>query len=103
MGFLRDIYGKKSIDNLFKGIENSKNNSLEKLLFGLGIRNVGAKTAKILARHYKTLDNIINTTEMIDINIMKTVLYIATGIYSVYILILYVIGKKQLELGVNVE
>lgn len=56
-------YGTKKIDNLKSAIEKSKHNSLEKLLFGLGIRNVGAKTAKILARHYKTLDKIINTTE----------------------------------------
>lgn len=51
-------YGTKKIDNLKKAIEKSKENSLEKLLFGLGIRNVGAKTAKVLARHFKTLDNL---------------------------------------------
>ena len=56
-------YGRKKIENLRNAIEKSKKNSLEKLLFGLGIRNVGAKTAKILARHFKTLDNLINTTE----------------------------------------
>ena len=56
-------YGIKKIDNLKTAIEKSKENSLEKLLFGLGIRNVGAKTAKVLARHYKTLDNLMNTTE----------------------------------------
>ncbi len=56
-------YGIKKIDNLKTAIDKSKDNSLEKLLFGLGIRNVGAKTAKILARHYKTLDNLMNTTE----------------------------------------
>ena len=55
-----DGYGKKKIDNLKKAIEDSKNNSLEKLLFGLGIRNVGSKTAKILARRFKTLDNLSN-------------------------------------------
>lgn len=55
-------YGIKKIDNLKNAIEKSKANSLEKLLFGLGIRNVGAKTAKILARHFKTLDNIISAT-----------------------------------------
>ena len=57
-----DGYGKKKIDNLKRAIENSKNNSLEKLLFGLGIRNVGSKTAKILARRFKTLDNLSNVT-----------------------------------------
>ena len=57
-----DGYGKKKIDNLKKAIEDSKNNSLEKLLFGLGIRNVGSKTAKILARRFKTLDNLANAS-----------------------------------------
>ena len=46
------------MNNLKEAIENSKNNSLEKLLFGLGIRNVGSKTAKILARRFKSLDNL---------------------------------------------
>ncbi len=57
-----DGYGKKKIDNLKNAIESSKNNSLEKLLFGLGIRNVGSKTAKILARRFKTLDNLSNAS-----------------------------------------
>ena len=56
-------YGEKSVNNLLEAIENSKNNSLERLLFGLGIRQVGAKTAKILSKHYITLENIINTTK----------------------------------------
>lgn len=54
-------YGEKSVEKLFKSIEESKKNSLEKLLFGLGIKQVGSKTAKILARCYKNLDNIMNT------------------------------------------
>lgn len=51
-------YGQKSIDKLFQNIENSKQNSLEKLLFGLGIKQVGDKTAKTLASIFKTLDNL---------------------------------------------
>ena len=51
-------FGNKSIDNLLLEIENSKNNSLEKLLFGLGIRYVGKKTAKILAKTYKNIENL---------------------------------------------
>lgn len=56
-------YGEKSVTNMLNAIEESKNNSLEKLLFGLGIRQVGAKTAKILASRYITMDNLINTTK----------------------------------------
>ena len=54
-------FGEKSINNLLESIEISKTNSLERLLFALGIRHVGAKTAKILAKKYKNLDNIINS------------------------------------------
>jgi len=49
-------FGNKSIENLLGEIENSKKNSLEKLLFGLGIRYVGKKTSKILAKYYKKMD-----------------------------------------------
>ena len=54
-------FGNKSIDNLLTSIENSKNNSLERLLFGLGISGVGFKTAKLLAKKYGNIDNLINT------------------------------------------
>ncbi|RST59427.1 NAD-dependent DNA ligase LigA [Siminovitchia terrae] len=54
--------GEKSVNNLLEAIENSKANSLEKLLFGLGIRHVGERAAKVLAEHYETMDNLIATT-----------------------------------------
>ena len=60
---LLEGYGEKSIQNLLDEIEKSKTNSLEKLIFALGIRHVGLKTATILARKYLDLDNLINTTE----------------------------------------
>ncbi len=63
-------FGEKSITNLLDSIENSKSNSLERLLFALGIRYVGKKTAKILAIHYKTLDSLKEALydELKDIN-----------------------------------
>ena len=51
-------YGEKSVTNLLNAIEVSKSNSLERLLFGLGIKNVGKEKAKILAKTYKTIDNL---------------------------------------------
>lgn len=54
-------FGEKSISNLIENIENSKNNSLEKLIFGLGIRHVGKKTAKVLSEYYGDIDKLINT------------------------------------------
>ena len=56
-------YGKKSIENLLEAILNSKQNSLEKLLFGLGIEGIGDKTALVLAKRYKTLDNLMAQSE----------------------------------------
>ena len=56
-------FGDKSITNLLEAIENSKNNSLERLIFGLGIPHVGAKTAKVLAAKFETLDNLMEQTE----------------------------------------
>jgi DNA ligase (NAD+) len=81
MGFIKDVsdiyrldnhkedlmelegFGQKSITNLLTSIQNSKSNSLEKVLFALGIRHVGKKTAKILAKRYKTIENLINASE----------------------------------------
>lgn len=56
-------YGKKSVDNLFKSIEASKANSMEKLLFGLGIKQVGSKTAKILSRRYSNIEALMDVSE----------------------------------------
>jgi len=55
-------YGDKSVDNLLEAIEESKNNSLERLIFGLGITHVGEKTAKILATRYKNLDKLMEAS-----------------------------------------
>ena len=56
-------YGSKSVDNLLIAIENSKENSLERLLFGLGIGGIGDKTALLLARKYKTLEELSTKTK----------------------------------------
>ncbi|WP_102272830.1 NAD-dependent DNA ligase LigA [Cytobacillus massiliigabonensis] len=52
--------GEKSVNKLLEAIEASKVNSLEKLLFGLGIRHVGAKAAKTLAQQFGQMDELIN-------------------------------------------
>ncbi|HLU21503.1 MAG TPA: NAD-dependent DNA ligase LigA [Bacillaceae bacterium] len=55
--------GEKSVSNLLESIAASKQNSLEKLLFGLGIRHVGAKAAKTLAEHFETIDKLKAATK----------------------------------------
>ena len=52
--------GKKFAQNLVDSIEKSKRNDLFKLITGLGIRHIGAKSAKNLARKFRTIDNLMN-------------------------------------------
>ena len=55
-------FGKKSYDNLISAINESKHNNLDKLLFGLGIRHVGSKTAKLICQKFKTIENIMDAS-----------------------------------------
>ena len=54
--------GKKFAQNLIDAIEKSKSNDLFKLITGLGIRHIGAKSAKNLARKFRTMDNLMNAS-----------------------------------------
>lgn len=58
-----DRMGEKSAENLIRAIENSKANDLAKLLYGLGIRQVGAKAAQVLSAHFGSLDALAAATE----------------------------------------
>lgn len=76
--------GKKFAQNLIDSIENSKNRDLSNLISAFGIRHVGKKLAKTLARKYKSLDNLLNAsfdelTEKDDIGEI-----IANSIYSFF-------------------
>jgi DNA ligase (NAD+) len=55
--------GEKSAENLLAAIEKSKENSLERLLFGLGIRHVGAKAAKTIAQRFETMETLMIATK----------------------------------------
>ncbi|WP_242363685.1 NAD-dependent DNA ligase LigA [Limosilactobacillus antri] len=54
-----DKFGDKSATNLLTSIANSRNNSVERLLFGLGIRHVGAKAARLIMEHFQTLERLM--------------------------------------------
>ncbi|AZB41478.1 NAD-dependent DNA ligase LigA [Bacillus sp. FJAT-42376] len=62
--------GEKSTENLLNAILKSKENSLEKLLFGLGIRHVGSKAAKTLAQTFETMDRLMTASreDLLSIN-----------------------------------
>ena len=58
-----DRFGKKSAENLINAIEKTKKNTLDKLIFGFGIRHIGKKAAKILAKNYKDIYEIMTTSK----------------------------------------
>lgn len=58
-----DKFKEKSAANLLQAIERSKQNNLDKLIFGLGIRNIGDKAATLLAEHFGSMQNIQNADE----------------------------------------
>lgn len=65
-----DKIKEKSANNLLTAIANSKDNSLERVIFGLGIRHVGSKAARILAEHFETMDRLAHAEkeEIISLN-----------------------------------
>ena len=76
--------GKKFAQNLIDAINKSKNNDLDKLICGLGIKNVGSKLAKVLAKHFKTLDRLASASTK-DLNNIKEVgEVIANNIYEFF-------------------
>lgn len=53
----RDGWGRLSVDNLFRAIDDRRTIPLSRLIFGLGIRRIGERNAQLLARHYQSFEN----------------------------------------------
>ena len=62
MLYTLDNFKDKKIENFFNQLENSKNVSLQKFIYALGISNIGKKASKDLVKHFKTFDNIKNAS-----------------------------------------
>lgn len=82
---VKEGFGEKSIQKLLDNIEQSKDNNLDKLLFGLGIRHVGEKVSTVLAKHYPDLEMLFDATEedLIAINEIGDV--IASSVVSYFL------------------
>ena len=97
-------YGEKSVSKLIDNILKSKANSLERLLFGLGIRQVGKKMAKILAKKYLNMDNLMKAT-LEELNAIKDIGEIIAFSITEYFndeSNINLINKLK-ELGINME
>ena len=99
---LLEGYGDKKINNLLDSINKSKYNSLERLIYGLGIRNVGSKTAKILVKRYKNIDNIMSASLEEITNIKDIGNIIASSIYNYFKENADLINELR-SLGLNME
>lgn len=97
-----DGYGEKSLNKIIDNIEASKNSSLERLLFGLGIKEIGSKTAKILASNFGSMDSLM-TASMEELESIRDIGHItALSIYE------YLKENKELieklkSLGINMK
>ena len=95
-------FGNKSVEKILNNIEKSKLNSLERLLFAIGIPNVGEKTAKILAKNYKTIDNLMLATKDDLIKIKDIGEIVAESIINYFKVDKNIINIEKLrELNVN--
>ena len=97
-----DGYGEKSLNKIIDNIEASKNSSLERLLFGLGIKEIGSKTAKILASNFGSMDSLMSAS-MEELESIRDIGHItALSVYE------YLKENKELieklkSLGVNMK
>ncbi len=97
-------FGEKSINNLLQNIEKSKENSLEKLLFALGIRYIGKKTAKILAINYRNIDKLMSAKYEDLVKIQDIGEVIADSVYKFFKEEKNIKTINELKLlGVNME
>ena len=104
-------YGLKKVTNLLLAIEESKQNSVERLIFGLGIPGIGAKNAKLLASIFKDIYNISNATyedlvsirDIGDILAKNIVNYFANPANISLINILEDLGVNMKYLGAEVK
>ena len=87
-----DRFGEKSADNLRNAIEKSKSNNLDRLVYALGIREVGSKAAKLLCERLKTLDGIMSADEQQLVSIDEI------GEITAHYIIDYFRNPKNLEL-----
>lgn len=96
--------GEKKVTNLLTAIANSKENSLERLLFGLGIRHVGSKTAKVLAAQFNTIDQLMLTNVESFKNVAEVGEVIANSIVHYFSQEANVKLIEELKaLGLNIE
>ncbi len=99
-----DGFKEKSANNLINAIENSKSRNLDKLVFALGIRNVGAKAATLLCEEFNSIEGLINAqiTDIIKIDGIGDIMAESVAEYFKSESVRNIIRRLQ-EKGVNMQ
>ncbi len=97
-----DGYGEKSLNKIIDNIEKSKENSLERLLFGLGIKEIGTKTAKLLASYFKNIDNLMQAN-IDDLKDIKDVGQVTAGSVVSYFKDNISLINELKNIGINMD
>jgi DNA ligase (NAD+) len=96
--------GEKSIENLITSLAKSKNSTLARLIYAMGIRFVGEQTSKLLAKHFETLDNFIGATGEDLLNVEEVGEKVAQSILTQLKSKSFVSElKAMVDLGVNLQ
>lgn len=99
-----DRMGEKSAENLLSALEKSKNNDLHRVIYGLGIRHIGEKAAKLLARRFGSMDAIMSATEEEIAGIDGFGAVMAKSVVAFFALIpSQELVKRLREAGVNMQ
>ena len=79
-----DRMGEKKLENLFEGIEKSKQRSADRVLFGIGIRHVGTSIAKLLIKAFGSIDALAEATEEQIVEVPGVGPEIAASVYNYF-------------------
>lgn len=89
------------------GYKSNQNKMVKTLVIGFGLYMLTQMITLVLIFVYGLFNpnvmNLINTTDIINVDAIKSVMYMGIGIYVVYIIFYYILGNKQLKKGVNVD
>lgn len=89
------------------GHKSNRNKMLRSIVISFaiyfGLQIVTILSIFIIALFNPEIMNLFNTTDAISIDAIKIAMYVGIGVYIIYLSFLYIIGKRQLEKGVNVE
>ena len=106
--FLEIVYGLLiGYVGIILGHKSNKNRMARSIVIGFILYFVLQALTLVLIAVYGIFNpdvmNLINTTDIVNIDAIKTVMYLGIGIYVIYIIFLYFLGKRELNKGVNVE